>query len=243
MVKRVIVGTLALLMVISAIALADGVGAFSAFKSGIGARTLAMSGAFIAVADDVTAMVWNPQAELSRVTGLLSLDGDSQLFGVDGMVPGETIFCWNPALNFGSMVNLRSGNQVVFDEVFVEATDQFNPMTNLLGLNESVRLDVFPDFSSDGDIMGQIFLPTQMIEDYVPYMDFVPASALIVLDESAKYDYAITAIALADYFNLMELVAKNPFLYKGTANELLTNALVGQNQLRSLDYGGPPLIW
>ena len=58
--KRVIVLSLALLMVISAIALADGVGAFSVFKSGIGARALAMGGAFVAVADDATAVIWNP---------------------------------------------------------------------------------------------------------------------------------------------------------------------------------------
>ena len=72
--KRVIVGTLALLMVISAIALADGVGAFSAFKNGIGARALAMGGAFVAVGDDATAMIWNP-------AGLAQLD-DTRLGGM-----------------------------------------------------------------------------------------------------------------------------------------------------------------
>jgi hypothetical protein len=61
-------------MVISAIALADGVGAFSAFKSGIGARALAMGGAFVAVGDDATAMVWNP-------AGLAQLD-DTRLGGM-----------------------------------------------------------------------------------------------------------------------------------------------------------------
>jgi len=79
--KRVIVGTLALLMVISAIALADGVGAFSAFKSGIGARALAMGGAFVAVADDATAMLWNPaglaQLNDTRIGGM-----STDLFGM-----------------------------------------------------------------------------------------------------------------------------------------------------------------
>ena len=79
--KRVIVGTLALLMVISAIALADGVGAFSAFKSGIGARALAMGGAFVAVADDTTAMLWNPaglaQLNDTRIGGM-----STDLFGL-----------------------------------------------------------------------------------------------------------------------------------------------------------------
>ena len=72
--KRVIVLSLALLMVISAMALADGVGAFSAFKSGIGARALAMGGAFVAVADDSTAVIWNP-------AGLALLD-DTRIGGM-----------------------------------------------------------------------------------------------------------------------------------------------------------------
>ena len=72
--KRVIGVSLALLMVLSAIALADGVGAFSAFKSGVGARALAMGGAFVAVADDATAVLWNPaglaQVADTRISGM-----------------------------------------------------------------------------------------------------------------------------------------------------------------------------
>jgi hypothetical protein len=72
--KRVIVLSLALLMVISAVALADGAGAFSAFKNGVGARALAMGGAFVAVADDATAVCWNPaglaQSEDTRIAGM-----------------------------------------------------------------------------------------------------------------------------------------------------------------------------
>ncbi|TSA49103.1 hypothetical protein D4R47_04390 [archaeon] len=79
--KRVIVLSLALLMVISAVALADGVGAFSAFKSGVGARALAMGGAFVAVADDATAVCWNPaglaQLNDTRITGM-----STDLFGM-----------------------------------------------------------------------------------------------------------------------------------------------------------------
>jgi hypothetical protein len=66
--------SLALLMVLSAVAWADGIGAFSAFKNGVGARALAMGGAFVAVADDATAAVWNP-------AGLASLD-DTRLTGM-----------------------------------------------------------------------------------------------------------------------------------------------------------------
>ena len=66
--------SLALVMVLSAVALADGIGAFSAFKNGIGARALAMGGAFVAVANDATAMLWNPaglaQLEDTRLSGM-----------------------------------------------------------------------------------------------------------------------------------------------------------------------------
>lgn len=72
--KRVMVVSLALIMVLSAVALADGIGAFSAFKSGIGARALAMGGAFVAVADDATAVSWNP-AGLAQI-------GDTRLAGM-----------------------------------------------------------------------------------------------------------------------------------------------------------------
>ena len=79
--KRVIVVSLTLLMVISALALAEGVGAFSAFKSGLGARALAMGGAFVAVADDATAVIWNPaglaQLNDTRIGGM-----STDLFGI-----------------------------------------------------------------------------------------------------------------------------------------------------------------
>jgi hypothetical protein len=61
-------------MVLSAVAMADGIGAFSTFKSGIGARALAMGGAFVAVANDATASLWNP-------AGLAQL-GDTRLAGM-----------------------------------------------------------------------------------------------------------------------------------------------------------------
>jgi long-chain fatty acid transport protein len=72
--KRLIVLSLALIVVVSSVALADGVGAFSAFKNGIGARALAMGGAFVAVADDATAVYWNPaglaQVADTRIAGM-----------------------------------------------------------------------------------------------------------------------------------------------------------------------------
>jgi len=66
--------SLALILVLSAVAMADGMGAFSAFKNGVGARALAMGGAFVAVANDATAACWNP-------AGLASLN-DTRLAGM-----------------------------------------------------------------------------------------------------------------------------------------------------------------
>jgi len=72
--KRLVVLTMGLLLVLSVATLADGIGAFSAFRNGIGARALAMGGAFVAVADDATAVCWNP-------AGLAQL-GDTRLAGM-----------------------------------------------------------------------------------------------------------------------------------------------------------------
>jgi hypothetical protein len=79
--KRVIVASMALLLVLSAVVLADGIGAFSAFKNGIGARALAMGGAFVAVADDATAVCWNP-AGLAQLTDTRLSGMSTDLFGL-----------------------------------------------------------------------------------------------------------------------------------------------------------------
>jgi hypothetical protein len=72
--KRAMIVSLALILVLSAVAMADGIGAFSAFKNGVGARALAMGGAFVAVANDATAACWNP-------AGLATLN-DTRLAGM-----------------------------------------------------------------------------------------------------------------------------------------------------------------
>jgi hypothetical protein len=79
--KRVVVASMALLLVLSAVVLADGIGAFSAFKNGIGARALAMGGAFVAVADDATAVCWNP-AGLAQLTDTRLAGMSTDLFGL-----------------------------------------------------------------------------------------------------------------------------------------------------------------
>jgi hypothetical protein len=72
--RKITILTLILVMTATAVTFADGMGAFSAFKNGVGARALAMGGAFVAVCDDATAMLWNP-------AGLANLD-DTRLAGM-----------------------------------------------------------------------------------------------------------------------------------------------------------------
>ena len=100
--KRVMVVSLALLMVLSAVAFADGIGAFSAFKNGVGARALAMGGAFVAVCDDTTAMVWNP-AGLAQLddTRLAGMSTDLYGLGITHQFVGATTSFANLGLGLG----------------------------------------------------------------------------------------------------------------------------------------------
>jgi hypothetical protein len=81
--KRAMVVSLALILVLSAVAMADGTGAFSAFKSGVGARALAMGGAFVAVANDATAACWNP-AGLAMLNDTRLAGMSTDLYGSKG---------------------------------------------------------------------------------------------------------------------------------------------------------------
>jgi hypothetical protein len=89
-------------MVLSAVSLADGVGAFSAFKNGIGARALAMGGAFVAVADDATATLWNP-AGLAQLddTRLSGMSTDLYGLGITHQYVGATTSFANLGLGLG----------------------------------------------------------------------------------------------------------------------------------------------
>lgn len=75
--------TLALTLALSAVAGATGLGrdAFLAFRHGIGARALAMGGAFVAVADDGTAGFWNP-AGLATLPDIRLGGMSTNLFGI-----------------------------------------------------------------------------------------------------------------------------------------------------------------
>ena len=100
--KRIAVISLALIMVLSAVAFADGIGAFSAFKNGVGARALAMGGAFVAVCDDSTAMVWNPAglAQLSD-TRLAGMSTDLYGLGITHQFVGATTSFANLGIGLG----------------------------------------------------------------------------------------------------------------------------------------------
>jgi hypothetical protein len=89
-------------MVLSAVAFADGIGAFSAFKNGVGARALAMGGAFVAVCNDSTAMVWNPAglAQLSD-TRLAGMSTDLYGLGITQQFVGATTSFANLGIGLG----------------------------------------------------------------------------------------------------------------------------------------------
>ena len=100
--KRVLVVSMALLLVLSVVAMADGIGAFSAFKNGIGARALAMGGAFVAVADDATAVCWNP-AGLAQLddTRLAGMSTDLYGLGITHQYVGATTSFANLGIGLG----------------------------------------------------------------------------------------------------------------------------------------------
>jgi len=79
--NRVIAVVLAVIAGLSIATQAKGIGPFSAFKNGIGARALAMGGAFVAVADDANAPQWNP-AGVAQLSGTRLAGTSSGLGGI-----------------------------------------------------------------------------------------------------------------------------------------------------------------
>jgi len=103
-------------MVLSAAALADGMGAFAAFKNGVGARALAMGGAFVAVCNDATAMVWNP-AGLAKLTDtrIAGMSTDLYGLGVTHQFVGATTSFANLGIGLGWERASIAGQQVGAD--------------------------------------------------------------------------------------------------------------------------------
>ena len=112
-----VVGSIALLMGCVGFAYADNNHAAAYSRIGVGARALGMGGAFVAVADDPTATVWNP-AGLARVeklaftfmyTGSYDFDrshnyfGYAQSFGLGSIGIGWTNAGWDEFQGYNSM--------------------------------------------------------------------------------------------------------------------------------------------
>jgi len=119
--KRMMVVSLALIMVLSALAVADGIGAFSAFKSGIGARALAMGGAFVAVADDATASLWNPAGlALLEDTRLAGMSTDLYGMGITHQYVGAVTTFANLGIGLG-WERASIGGQIINEGVLGQA--------------------------------------------------------------------------------------------------------------------------
>ena len=108
-------------MVLSALAVADGIGAFSAFKSGIGARALAMGGAFVAVADDATASLWNPAGlALLEDTRLAGMSTDLYGMGITHQYVGAVTTFANLGIGLG-WERASIGGQIINEGVLGQA--------------------------------------------------------------------------------------------------------------------------
>ena len=81
---RVVIGSILVLMLsYSCYASGPGTTAANYLKIGVGARATAMGGAFTAIADDATALYWNP-AGLSQIKGKqLSASYNSWFAGIN----------------------------------------------------------------------------------------------------------------------------------------------------------------
>ena len=113
-------------MVMSAVTFASGLeGAFSAFKNGVGARALAMGGAFVAVCDDATAMVWNP-AGLAQLddTRLTAMSVDLLGFGANHRFVGLTTSFANLGIGLGWESMSASGDVLDFDGTILGSIKQ-----------------------------------------------------------------------------------------------------------------------
>jgi hypothetical protein len=96
--KRTSGVVVAIVVGLSAVSTADGIGAFSAFKNGIGARALAMGGAFVAVANDATAPLWNP-AGLAQLAGTRLTGMSTDLYGIG--IANQYLGAVTPFASFG----------------------------------------------------------------------------------------------------------------------------------------------
>jgi len=129
---------------LSLLALAPSAAAQVEARYGLGSRATAMGGAFTAVADDVSAVHYNP-------AGLALRSGEDRVHGVDLHVG----FRWaHPALSvrLGRVV----GGELVFDqEADLEAASEIrHEVQDTVGLSFGVRLDLNKILGFDSDLVG-----------------------------------------------------------------------------------------
>ena len=108
---------------------------------GIGARAAGMGGAFVSLADDPSAMFWNP-AGLATANGL-------QLF-ISGETPADfsaAALVWSPGFAFAQAVNLAVGVGHVRRLVFTGDSGAENWSGYPSHLLDVAMIDVGPDFS------------------------------------------------------------------------------------------------
>jgi len=125
-----------------------------------GARAMGMGGAFVAVADDVTALHWNP-AGLSTLDRIHVFGMRTSVYGVDDLVEDSAIAGWGTGRRGFALGWARTGAQDLYHEdTIVLAAGAATPVDGLSAGLAVKRLSVDapgydyyndPSFSADGD--------------------------------------------------------------------------------------------
>lgn len=95
----------------------------------MGARAMGMGGAFVAVADDVTALHWNP-AGLADIDGVQVFGMRTSVYGVDGLSEDAAMAGWGSGCRGLAAGWMRTG-----------ATDLYNEDTIVLGYGQRLLLE------------------------------------------------------------------------------------------------------
>ncbi|MCD4690557.1 type IX secretion system membrane protein PorP/SprF [bacterium] len=126
----------------------------------VGARAMGMGGAFVAVADDVTALHWNP-AGLATLEEFQVFGMRTSVYGVDGLSEDAAVAGYGTGSWGGAVGWLRTGAQDLYNEdTMVIGYGMATPLT---GLSAGLALKRFsidapgydyyndPAFNEDGD--------------------------------------------------------------------------------------------
>jgi len=150
------------LALITVVALLMFVGAASAnfLETELGARAMGMGGAFVAVADDVTALHWNP-AGLAGLEGVQVFGMRTSVYSVDGLSEDAALVSYGTGCRGFGMGWMRTGAEDLYHEdTLVAGAGMELPMD---GMNAGFAFKRFsveapgydyyndPAFDSDGD--------------------------------------------------------------------------------------------